>query len=182
MGLWNFLSEKLRATQEAKALFHCNHPKTRLVYRVAINGVLQYTRQCQDCYQDTTLFISHKKLSKTEKAGATLRDSDGASKMFQSYLAERRKLQQEAFWKLYGEYLKSAEWADRRAKVLKRDRFACQLHQRGCTRLAEQVHHLTYERVGDEPLEDLISVCVHCHDIVTEDSRQQRIQSSVPSR
>jgi hypothetical protein len=172
MGLWNFLAEKLRAISVADALYHCNHKSTKLVYRVASNGILQYTYQCQECYQDTTLFISHKKLSKAEKSGATLRDSQAADDWTKSYYSERRKQQREAFWKLYAEYLDSPEWASKRAQVLRRDKYTCQIHKNGCTRKAVQVHHLTYENVGNEPLEDLTSACVHCHDIVTAENRR----------
>jgi len=172
MGLWNFLAEKLRAVQEVDALYRCGHRRTRLVYIIQSNGAIQYKRQCQDCYQDTTLFISHKKLSKAEKASAVPRDDEKRDAHQQSYYTERRRLQQEAFWKLYTGYLSSPEWAARHVAVLRRDRYICQLKLKGCTRRAIQVHHLTYANVGNEPLDDLISVCVHCHEIVTADSRR----------
>ena len=34
----------------------------------------------------------------------------------------------------------------------------------GCDADAEQVHHLTYERVGYEILDDLVSTCAACHE------------------
>lgn len=172
MTLWNFLAEKLRAVQEVKTLYHCDHQHDRLVYIIQSNGAIQYKRQCQDCYQDTTLFLSHKKLSRADKASAVPRDDERKTAHFQSYLNERRRLQQEAFWKLYAEYLASPEWAARRHAVLDRDGDRCQLKHRGCTRKATQVHHLTYANVGNEPLEDLVSICVHCHEIVTAESRR----------
>ena len=33
----------------------------------------------------------------------------------------------------------------------------------GCTNEAKQVHHLTYERIGKEQLEDLQALCPECH-------------------
>ncbi len=33
----------------------------------------------------------------------------------------------------------------------------------GCTNEAKQVHHLTYERIGKEHLEDLQALCPECH-------------------
>jgi 5-methylcytosine-specific restriction endonuclease McrA len=45
-------------------------------------------------------------------------------------------------------------------KILERDSYLCQRCQ---SKIAIQVHHLTYERLGHERLEDLISICLACH-------------------
>lgn len=60
----------------------------------------------------------------------------------------------------YISYLSSAEWKEKRELVFKRDKNICQLCK---TKTADQVHHLTYENLYHEPLEDLISVCYDCH-------------------
>ena len=58
------------------------------------------------------------------------------------------------------EYLKSKEWQDIRDVRLKVDRYTCQ----GCGRHNElNVHHVTYERLGYERIEDLITLCKRCH-------------------
>lgn len=65
--------------------------------------------------------------------------------------------------KVYPKYLASAEWREKRLKVLERDNYLCQ----SClTAKAQAVHHLTYRNVGCEPLFDLVSVCNNCHDII----------------
>lgn len=61
----------------------------------------------------------------------------------------------------YGEYLKSDAWKERRRLRLIRDNFICQ----DCQSIANEVHHLTYERLGSEKLEDLVSLCSMCHAI-----------------
>jgi hypothetical protein len=64
----------------------------------------------------------------------------------------------------YDEYLRSEEWLTLRYQVLKRDGFRCRLT--GKTKRPGdplQVHHLTYERVGGEALDDLITVCRSAH-------------------
>ena len=62
--------------------------------------------------------------------------------------------------KKYYEYLESDLWKLKRKYVLKRDNNICQ----ACLSAeANDVHHLTYNRVFDEPLFDLISVCRNCH-------------------
>lgn len=64
------------------------------------------------------------------------------------------------FNRIYPEYLKSDDWRAKRAIVLERDNNTCQ----ACLRApATQVHHKSYERVFDEPLFDLESVCDECH-------------------
>jgi len=40
-----------------------------------------------------------------------------------------------------------------------RDNHMCQY----CGGEATEVHHLTYENIGNEPLEDLIAICRLCH-------------------
>ena len=60
----------------------------------------------------------------------------------------------------YKKYLESDEWKDKKRLSIKRDNGTCQ----GClTATALEVHHLTYERIGDELLTDLVSLCSFCH-------------------
>ena len=62
--------------------------------------------------------------------------------------------------KLYDLYLQSKEWKQKRSEVLFRDGHCCQL----CGDEENlRVHHLTYNRVGNEALFDLVTLCSHCH-------------------
>lgn len=71
----------------------------------------------------------------------------------------------------YEQYLRSSEWRDRRDAVLSRDLHQCQT----ClTTEALEVHHKTYERLGDEALEDLITLCDGCHHAITDVIRRRR--------
>lgn len=64
------------------------------------------------------------------------------------------------WWQWYDAYLKTPEWKRRRLAVMRRARNLCE----GCgTNRAVHVHHLTYERAGNEMLFDLVAVCVGCH-------------------
>lgn len=75
-------------------------------------------------------------------------------------LNEEREENRNEFFKEYSKYLNSKKWNLKREKVLERDNYLCQ----AClTRVATQVHHLSYEFVYDEPLFDLTSVCTECH-------------------
>ena len=63
-------------------------------------------------------------------------------------------------WPLYQKYLQSKEWKQKCSEVLFRDDHCCQL----CGDDDDlQIHHLTYNRVGDEALFDLVTLCSHCH-------------------
>lgn len=172
MSIFDFLKHKQETKAEFDAVYKCAHSKTILVYIVTSNNVIQYKRQCVWCLQCTTGAISHKSLTKKEKQTAVLRNDKLMTERFYQRANEWAKARRESFWKYYTEYLESPEWASKRADVLERDRYTCQFKFRGCTRRAVQVHHLTYENVGNEPLEDLISVCIHCHEIVTAESRR----------
>ncbi|TYB74373.1 HNH endonuclease [Bizionia myxarmorum] len=61
--------------------------------------------------------------------------------------------------KWYYGYLESNMWRKKREYVFKRNNYKCER----CGAQAEFVHHLTYERVGYEKPEDLMSVCKSCH-------------------
>ncbi|WP_348714237.1 hypothetical protein [Tenacibaculum sp. 190130A14a] len=60
----------------------------------------------------------------------------------------------------YVRYLKSTKWRRIRKDVLERDENMCQECK---VSKAEHVHHLTYDNLFNETLEDLLSVCSKCH-------------------
>jgi len=63
------------------------------------------------------------------------------------------------------EYYFSDKWKRKRAYILKRDSYLCQM----ClTNPAVHVHHLTYQHFGNELTNELISVCKRCHEIIHE--------------
>lgn len=65
----------------------------------------------------------------------------------------------------YEAYLRSPEWAEKRAAVLARARGRCEVDP--CVRAAAHVHHTRYPKVlGDEALSDLLAVCVDHHDLL----------------
>ncbi len=60
----------------------------------------------------------------------------------------------------YDTYLLSDEWKQRRTKVLARCRGTCEKCRK---RRAVHVHHISYDHFGNEPLEDLLGLCLRCH-------------------
>lgn len=57
-------------------------------------------------------------------------------------------------------YLNSPEWKAKRELVFKRDNCKCQKCK---IEIADDVHHLTYENLGNEKLSELLSICRECH-------------------
>src|SRR5215831_14192625 len=64
----------------------------------------------------------------------------------------------------YQTYLASREWALKREAIRERARGIC---ERCRLNQMEAVHHLTYARIGNEPLEDLQAVCNLCHEFLS---------------
>lgn len=65
----------------------------------------------------------------------------------------------------YSEKLKDPRWQKKRLEILKRDKWACQLC--GCKERTLHVHHKQYSgNPWDSRLEDLITYCSICHDVV----------------
>ncbi len=73
-----------------------------------------------------------------------------------------RAQKRQPWWDWYSTYLSSPAWADKRREVLTRDRNKCLR----CSAPATQVHHMTYQNVGYENLDELASVCDACHEWV----------------
>ncbi len=61
----------------------------------------------------------------------------------------------------YKQYLeKSDQWQVLRHKILKRASYKCEICEKA---KPLQVHHLTYDRIFHEQLDDLQAVCDRCH-------------------
>ena len=137
-----------------------------LACKRATRSGVQYGYQCTRCGKWRCVRKSAMPLT------ATLSDYDGqigkafaedAQRKSREHYESQRRSEQESWFEQYNEYLKSSEWRSRRQRVLDRDGHLCQACLR---RKATQVHHLTYEHVGNEPLFELTSVCRVCHEAI----------------
>lgn len=64
--------------------------------------------------------------------------------------------------KEYGKYLNSPHWLETKQERKKLDGYTCSICK---TRDNLQVHHKTYERIGNEDVgKDLITLCRECHE------------------
>jgi 5-methylcytosine-specific restriction endonuclease McrA len=102
---------------------------------------------------------------------------------FQEYKWRRARL-----WKLglkteeYEQYLATPHWQELRKLKLERQKSElgyncceeCDARSAASRKTALSVHHVTYERLGEEPLEDLKIICRPCHD--KEHGRDQETQ------
>lgn len=68
----------------------------------------------------------------------------------------------------YLDYLKSPVWRDRRSAAMDRAKHKCAVcgEEEGL-----QVHHKTYERLGNEAPNDLVALCYACHWMADEERR-----------
>jgi 5-methylcytosine-specific restriction endonuclease McrA len=85
-----------------------------------------------------------------------------AARREQAQRSEAAKLsqQEQAWWAWYTAYLQTPTWRQKRHKVFQRARGRCE----GCGEAsATQVHHLTYDHVGNELLFELVAICEGCH-------------------
>ena len=75
----------------------------------------------------------------------------------------------------YQTYLASREWSLLRERVRERSGNTCE-HCFGAPQQA--VHHLTYERIGQENLADLLAVCHPCHEFLSGKSDENPLLDS----
>jgi len=88
-----------------------------------------------------------------------------AARLIKRYkIKEKRSTLTRAWSKdTYQDYLQSDWWKSRRKRAMKKALYACQI----CKETKDlQVHHNTYERLGDELDSDMIVVCRNCHEMI----------------
>ena len=62
----------------------------------------------------------------------------------------------------YQKYMRSKEWKVKREEKLEACDHKCEC-EGGCYRKATQIHHLHYDTLGEESMEDLQALCPKCH-------------------
>ena len=149
-----------------KEFLPCDHPVLEMRMERDPKGVRRVYRQCPNC-GDKRGEVAWRKLGIDPDSlppfDAQFLELRRALKGMSYGIARARysALRNETWWKAYRAHLDSPEWKRKRAMVFARSNFQCERGE--CMNRAEQVHHLTYERLGEEPLEDLQAVCIACH-------------------
>ncbi|MDB5250666.1 MAG: hypothetical protein JWQ40_5060 [Segetibacter sp.] len=174
-----------------KTVYHdkCDRDKdcdVKITKKKFANGSIHYVSQCFKCGNSFGQPISKSKITPTydivpfdeglfnnyqEELLRPLLQStqivkklrDIVKELKKSYYKEKFEIEyndSRDFEKVYNKYLESAAWLSKRSEILKRDNYTC----RYCASTkATQVHHLSYNNLGNEPDFELISVCKQCH-------------------
>lgn len=72
----------------------------------------------------------------------------------------------------YDEYINSMAWKIKRNRMIVEASWTCQ--KCGATNTALEVHHLTYDNLGNEEPEDLMVLCKKCHAELTEKADRKK--------
>ena len=154
MGMISDFVPPTATSGEAKL---CQHRRLEIRWRVNRAGRRYYMRQCLDCGSSVGSQVAADGPAPPFDEKALARSQEAVARFYVERAAARRR----AWWDWYNAYLLTDAWRAKRAQALKRDNGLCQ----GCLkRPATQVHHLTYDHVGDELLFELVSICDDCHE------------------
>ena len=171
--------------QEVLDRFHCEHPQIEIEIRYKTDSIGRrfYKKQCLICGNAISGAISLENVSNIDRIKewdySLYKDyHTNLNKIFyEIQLAQENERQdkQNRWWEWYNNYLNSPEWREKRERVLERDNYRC----RACEdEQATEVHHLTYNHVGSEPLFELVSVCNFCHEMITKLDRKRKENGS----
>jgi len=159
-------SDELSADLAAFHAIVCPHEMIEVRRSIVGHGQIQYRNQCLDCGDLIGSAIAKAKVVLPVKDHdiellnrVTL---DRANAIAEIWLRHywRQKERDSKWWKNYKQYLQTDQWKRKRELVLDRANQLCE----GCReRPATEVHHLTYDRVFDEFLYDLVAMCDVCH-------------------
>jgi hypothetical protein len=158
----------------------CRCESSRLVKVVASGtGAEMFACQCVRCGLKTTLWIPRRYIknpevvpdqnSKPPTTAQLLSEERERLRLAGLALSEdRRNLISGVFQQrrtLYDNYLQSPQWRGLRQRVIER---AKSVYERCLKNRITEVHHLTYDRLGNERIEDLLGVCRTCHEELHE--------------
>ncbi|MGJ8560127.1 MAG: HNH endonuclease [Litorimonas sp.] len=153
----------------------CTHEKTSFVMRTVSDGSKQYVEQCLKCGLQRGSARSQKDIIvEPEPWDESLAPSyDRAKKkqldeIFAKHLTiQKRKTGR--FSEKYVKHLSSEKWLKTRVKIFRRANNLCE----GCLENpARDIHHLTYENLGDEFMFELIALCRPCHERVERSKKE----------
>ena len=159
----------------------CVKPDIIFVNQPNVNGVPSKKPFCKTCgYTSKAVKVSNINEYQTlplitkEMQEKIRNERNDVAKRFRAWVDNKKRTEKSPLeldaWGDYEAYLKTPEWKEKRLKVFKRDKNICQ----GCLeKPAEHVHHLTYARIYNELLYDLISLCKDCHSLAHPEKQEQ---------
>lgn len=147
----------------------CAHFRAEPRRKAKSNGQPFYKIQCPDCGKALTGQLAYTMVAEWRANLGPIKPFDESKQQawvecrlaVGDLLKLSQALQQNAaWWAEYETYLSGPAWKARRCRIFERAEGVCE-HCRQSP--ARHVHHLTYERVGDELETDLLAVCLPCH-------------------
>lgn len=141
---------------------NCGSHDTELRRKIAANGSVMFAYQCLECGRAASQWLKREvvgdpsALGEWDSALSEVRFSELSEARQQAI--EQRMQERRAE---YSAYRKTEKWKAIRSRVLSRSRGMCE----GCgISPADDIHHLTYQNLGDEFLFQLVALCRPCHD------------------
>jgi 5-methylcytosine-specific restriction endonuclease McrA len=110
----------------------------------------------------------------------------GGSKSWQERLWRRKRLHALGFkFEEYDKYLETPHWQSFRRLVFAEQRRrlgrnCCERCPKNGSEIKLDVHHLTYERLGNEKTEDVQIICKDCHDKIHLRDPKSRTRHRAP--
>lgn len=148
----------------------CCDSEPTLVRRAITGGTIVICYQCRQCGRQSGGAIARSSVAGWESLpefDPRIADDAWAQARARFADAERAEaLRREERLRKYADYINSAEWSRKRSRVMMRARQGAAFPMcEGCgDRPATEVHHLTYQNLGEEFLWELAAVCDHCHE------------------
>lgn len=146
--------------------YRCTHENRELRIRVIADGRSAHYRQCIICGNAGNAVSA--KTVQTELQGQKAPPFDNEldhrwrGRKHAEYLSTYKQIEP-VLRAEYEAYLASELWAQRRSATIRAAKGVCQC----CEHFpATQVHHITYERIGNERASDLMAVCTFCHELL----------------
>ena len=159
------LNEELRKHWASQ----CAHPSTELRELRVAGGGIQRREQCLVCGArlGNSVKAPADGSSLTPDDESLIKDWEAQRELSHNEIIHRHIDLQEkerANYRVnYREYLRTEKWRKKRSKIMARAAGFCE----GCgDREPSEVHHLTYDNVGDEFLFQLVALCGPCHERV----------------
>ena len=134
----------------------CQSIKRVLVHLTSRNDRHLYACRCLICGYQVGSWLPHASVRIEEAIDYDAVFFLSLMRLFMRSFRDKERLQKKHD---YEKYLMSSEWAKKRMQTMDRDSWKCVI----CGNEADVVHHLTYERIFNESLNDLVSLCTECH-------------------
>lgn len=148
--------------------FACKHTDKTIRRKLAADGAISIWHQCDRCGHKVGIAIKKASMPPAQVEALPHWDAQSESKFYaekkkrfdEAYAAEKKR-HAEAWQRAYEQYRQSPEWKRKRQLVMLRAQGICE----GCREVeAIDVHHFSYDDVGQEFLFQLVALCRKCHD------------------